>query len=30
VTYEDKKEDGVAFTGDAYLLNDDGKTIERL
>jgi len=30
VTYEDKKEDGIAFTGDAYLLNDDGKTIERL
>ena len=30
VTYEDKKEDGIAFTGDAYLLNDEGKTIERL
>ena len=30
VTYEKNKEEGIAFTGDAYLLNDDGKTIERI
>ena len=30
VTYTDKSEEGIAFMGIAFLLNDDGKTIERV
>ena len=30
VVYTDKSEESIAFTGIAFLLNDDGKTIERI